>query len=106
MTDSFCVITTALDDRQAAENMASNLIEGGLAACVQILPIHSVYRWKGKLESTEEHLLLIKTVERLYPSVESVIREQHPYELPEIVRLPIDGGFAPYLEWIGESVIS
>ena len=71
---------------------------------MQVTPIQSTYRWKGKVEEAEEYLLIMKTQTRMYTLLEKAIREQHPYELPEILRLPVDGGFHPYLEWIKENV--
>ena len=85
--------------------MADRLINSGLAACVNILPLmQSVYRWQGKLEHGEEHLLLIKTRIERVESVISTIKANHPYELPEIIAVPIDSGFEPYLNWITQSV--
>jgi periplasmic divalent cation tolerance protein len=94
----------AVPDDFDAEGLASTLVDGGLAACVQILPrMTSVYRWKGSVEKATEKLLLIKTIESRVQDVESAIRSRHPYDVPEIIVVEISGGYAPYLAWIAES---
>jgi periplasmic divalent cation tolerance protein len=105
MSDKKIVLTTA-GSREEAEKIAQALVERHLAACVNILgPIHSVYRWQGKVESAPEHLLLIKTTAARFDAVAKTIRELHSYELPECIELPIEGGSAKYLEWIEQSVV-
>jgi periplasmic divalent cation tolerance protein len=94
-------------DAATAEQIAGNLVEKGLAACVNILPgILSVYQWKGKRESDQEHLLMIKTTRSAYPCLEQAILQLHPYELPEIIAVPINQGLAGYLAWIDTNVIN
>lgn len=95
-----CLIMTSLPDKPAAENMAKFLVESRLAACVQILPIQSFYIWQARLNNDAEFLLLIKTRAELYAPVEQAIRTRHPYEVPEIVKLPIAAGLPAYLDWI------
>lgn len=100
------VITTAetLDD---GERLARLLVEAELAACVQVLPqITSVYRWQGKVEQTGETLLLIKTTRAAYAELEAAIKQNHSYQTPEIVALPIEVGSAEYLNWLKVSVKS
>lgn len=81
--------------------MAEELIAARAAACVNVLaPCQSIYHWQGKTESAEEIPLLIKTTEDCYAEVERLIRTNHPYELPEIIRVPITGGLPEYLRWI------
>lgn len=104
MTNEFCLVTTALDDRESAYRLASRLVEMRLAACVQVTSVGSTYHWKGKVETVDEYLLTIKTLARLYTSLEKAIREEHPYEIPEILQLSIDGGFQPYIDWMRESL--
>jgi periplasmic divalent cation tolerance protein len=88
---------------EAAERLASALVEEQLAACVNALPgIQSVYRWQGALERSAETLLLAKTTAERYPALESRLRELHPYELPEIIALPIERGLPGYLAWVRE----
>ena len=92
---------TQLPDAAAARALADHLIEARLAACVSIMaPCHSVYRWQGNLEQAEEVPLLIKTSAERYEALEAAIRARHPYELPEIVAVPIERGLAGYLAWI------
>ena len=96
------LVLTNLPDRAAAERLAGALIEQRLAACINILaPCRSVYRWKGAVQHDEEHPLLIKTSAERYPELEAAIRGGHPYELPEIIAVPIERGLAAYLDWIG-----
>jgi periplasmic divalent cation tolerance protein len=96
------LVLTNLPDRAAAERLADALIGGRLAACVNILaPCRSVYRWKDAVQHDEEHPVLIKTTEARYAELEQAIRANHPYELPEIVAVPIERGLSAYLEWLG-----
>jgi periplasmic divalent cation tolerance protein len=95
------LVLTNLPDRAAAERLANALIGGRFAACVNVLaPCHSVYRWKDALQHDEEHPVLIKTTDERYPELEQAIRAHHPYELPEIVAVPIERGLPAYLDWI------
>lgn len=71
-----------------------------LAACVNITPVRSLYRWKGEFCDDEEHLLIIKTRRELAEAVIDAIKEEHPYEVPEIIALPVIAGSVPYLEWV------
>jgi periplasmic divalent cation tolerance protein len=104
MTDKRIVLTTAGSDEEA-RRLARALVERRLAACVNLVtPVESVYRWKGKVETAREWLLLIKTTAASLAAVEAAIRELHSYELPECLHLAIEGGSEEYLGWIGESV--
>jgi periplasmic divalent cation tolerance protein len=88
-----------------AERIGRALVEGGLAACVNVLPaVTSIYRWKGKVEREEERLLLIKTRAERFAALRETLVALHPYEVPEVIALPITDGHAPYLEWLDESV--
>jgi len=88
-------------DQATAQNIAGQLVDRALAACVNILPgLTSVYQWQGKRETTQEHLLLIKTADTVYPALEQAITELHPYELPEVIAVPIAQGLNGYLQWI------
>jgi periplasmic divalent cation tolerance protein len=99
-TDTLLVITN-LPDRASADTLAGALVERRAAACVNILaPCRSVYRWKGAIETAEEHPVFAKTTRDRYPVLERVIRELHPYELPEIIAVPLGGGLPAYLEWV------
>ena len=99
---STLLVLTNLPDRAAAERLADALIEKRVAACVNILaPCRSVYRWKGAVQHDEEHPLLIKTTSERYLALEAAIRAVHPYELPEIIAVPIERGLPEYLAWVG-----
>ncbi|MGR9088761.1 MAG: divalent-cation tolerance protein CutA [Gammaproteobacteria bacterium] len=101
MSNSIQIIVCTCPDLKSAETIARLLIERHLAACVNILPgITSIYRWQGRIESAQEHLLLIKSNEDSYQAVESALLDNHPYELPEIIAIPIEQGLADYLHWI------
>jgi len=98
--DAFLVISN-LPDRASAEKLARLLVDGHLAACVNILsPCRSLYRWKGKVEDAEEFPMLIKTTRERYAQLEAAIRKNHPYELPEIIAVPLAAGLPAYLEWV------
>jgi len=93
-------ITTCPDTR-VADTIATALVEERLAACVNILPgAHSVYEWQGKVEKEQESVLLIKSREDRLNALEVRLLELHPYELPELIVVPLVGGLAPYLSWI------
>ena len=95
------LVLTNLPDRAAAEALADALLEKRVAACVNILaPCRSVYRWKDAVQHDEEHPMLIKTTRERYPALEAAIRAGHPYELPEIVAVPIERGLPEYLNWV------
>lgn len=95
------LVLTNLPDAYSAHALAGALVEARLAACVSILaPCRSVYRWQGKLENAEEVPVLIKTTAARYAELEAAIRARHPYELPEIIAVPVDRGLPAYLEWV------
>jgi periplasmic divalent cation tolerance protein len=95
------LVLTNLPDRAAAERLADMLVAKNLAACVNILaPCRSVYRWKGAVQHDEEHPMLIKTTTERYGALEQALRAGHPYELPEIIAVPIEQGLPAYLEWV------
>ena len=95
------VVFSNLPDRDAALALARALVERRLAACVNVLAqCTSVYRWQGTTETAPEVPVLIKTTAERYPALEQAIRELHPYELPEIVAVPIRGGLPGYLQWV------
>jgi periplasmic divalent cation tolerance protein len=96
---------TTLPDEEQAKALARILVTRKLAACINILPkMTSIYEWQGKLEQGEEHLLIIKTEQNRLAELQETIKEAHPYELPEIIVVPIVGGYEPYLNWISNSV--
>ena len=88
-----------------ARRIASKVVRKHLAACATIIlgPVQSVYRWKGKVQTAREQLLVIKTVEKQLPALEAEIRRLHSYDVPEIIALPLDWGSADYLNWLTEN---
>ena len=104
MTDKRICLTTC-DSDEAAENLAQALVEQRLAACVNVLPgVRSYYRWKGKIESDSERLLLMKTTAGRVDSLRAAVLELHSYETPEFVVIAVEDGSAAYLEWIAANV--
>jgi periplasmic divalent cation tolerance protein len=104
---SALIVITNAPDRDVALKIARALIERRLAACVNILAeCTSVYRWQGRLETAAEVPLLIKTRAAIYADVEAAIKSLHPYELPEIVAVPIVRGLPAYLEWVGAETVT
>ena len=101
------LVLTHLPDRDAAMGLARTLVTGRLAACVNIgAPVESMYHWRGQIETAQEIPVTIKTRAALYPRVEAAIRASHPYELPEIVAVPITDGLPPYLEWLAAETVA
>lgn len=99
----FQIVLTTCPDAEAAERIARALVEEKLTACANILPpMRSVYRWKGKIEEASEQLLVVKIAVVRFPAVMDRIRALHPYELPEIVALPITDGLPDYLTWLNQ----
>ena len=99
------VVLTALGAQLDAEKIASALVEERLAACVNVIPgVVSVYRWKGAVEKENELVLVIKTMAQQVDALKARLVELHPYELPEVVVIPIAGGHQPYLDWLAEQV--
>lgn len=97
------LVITNLPDRAAAERIAETLVIQRVAACVNVLPeCRSVYRWEGKLEHATEVPLLIKTTRGAYSELEQALRKSHPYELPEIVAVPVAAGLPDYLNWVAQ----
>jgi periplasmic divalent cation tolerance protein len=97
--------TTTAPNLETAERIARRLVEERLAACVQIVDrIRSIYRWQGKVHEEPEVLLIVKTAEPLIPRIEALLREIHPYEVPELAAVPITAGSAAYLKWLAESL--
>lgn len=105
-TTRYAVVLVTASSRQEAEAIAQNLVESQLAACVNFMPVHSVYTWQGKVNSEEEWQLIVKTDLAHFSALEAKIRELHSYEVPEIIALPILAGSPPYLQWISDNVSS
>ncbi len=107
MNDILLVFTNLPDDA-SAEKLSRQLVEARAAACVnRLAACISTYRWNNDIETAAEVPLLIKTTRAAYPRVEKLIRESHPYELPEIIAVPVTAGFPAYLDWVnGETTTS
>ncbi len=105
MTDKVVVLVTC-GTRDEAGRITKDLVERRLAACVNVLdaPVRSTYRWKGKVETAEEILLLIKSSKKLLPAVRAEVERLHSYEVPEVIALPIADGSPAYLAWLAESL--
>ncbi len=103
MNSQVLLVLTNLPDRVSAEHLAEALVESRAAACVNILgECRSIYRWQGKMESASEVPLLIKSTEAAYPQLEAAIRSHHPYEVPEIIAIPVLTGLPGYLQWVAQ----
>ncbi len=95
------LILSTVPKLRDAESLAKLLVEKKLAACVNIIKIEkSIFKWKGKINSYPEYLLLIKSTAGKYTRLERAIKKNHPYALPEIIRLKVDGGLKKYLDWV------
>ncbi len=95
------VVLCTCPDEAVAKKLAAGLVEQRLAACVNVLPgIRSIYRWQGRVQEDGEVLLVIKTPEDRYGTLEGWLLEQHPYDVPEIIALPVERGLPAYLEWV------
>lgn len=91
-------------DHEAAVELANNLVDEALAACINIVPgLTSIYHWRGKRETGTEELLMIKTTRKQYPALQARIEALHRYELPEVIAVPIQVGLPAYLNWVDES---
>ena len=105
MEETLLVITNCPDE-ESANAIALAVVEARLAACVNILPrVQSVYRWQGAVESATEIPLFIKATVANYPALEKLVRERHPYAVPEIIALPIAQGLPAYLNWVAEETV-
>jgi len=99
------LVLTNLPDADSAGALATTLIESGVAACVNILaPATSVYRWEGKVQTDTETPMLIKCTRAAWPMLEKAIRAGHPYELPEIIAVPVTLGLPDYLDWVRSEI--
>ena len=104
---STLIVITNVPNQETALAIARALVERKLAACVNVLAeCASVYRWDGKVETAREVPLLIKTRAAIYDEVEAAIRSLHPYELPEIIAVPVERGLSDYLEWVNSETVT
>ena len=103
---SALIAFTTLPDLESAVKLADALVNARCAACVHILPQGtSVYRWMEKIEHAEEVTLLMKTTQAMYPMLERRVLENHPYDLPEIIAVPVTHGLPGYLDWISKETV-
>lgn len=100
MATDFALVLTTCGDAENARAIARDLVERRLAACVQIFPIDSFFRWEGRVQNETELMVLCKIRRADYPDVEAAIRAAHAYDVPEIIALPVEAGAASYLAWI------
>ena len=97
------LVFTNVPDRGIAERIAASLVAEGVAACVNVMAeCTSTYRWQGKIEQANEVPLFIKTTRAAYPQLEQALRKLHPYEVPEIIALPVSAGLPDYLNWVAQ----
>jgi periplasmic divalent cation tolerance protein len=99
-TSGYCVAQTTLPSEAQAAELARAIVQQRLGACVQVQAIRSFYVWQERAHDEAEWLLSIKTRSTLYPQLEAWLLEHHPYDTPEIIRLPITAGSAAYLAWV------
>lgn len=107
MTTNYQLILCTFPNFELARQCAQNLVTQKLAACVNILPaMTSVYAWQGEIETAQEHLLIIKAQANNYAQIENWLKSKHPYEIPEIIALPVEQGLPDYLNWISSCHVS
>ena len=97
------VLSTVSPDK--SELLAKNLLDSRVVACVNVLPVRSYYRWKGESIDEPEHLLIAKTTKEKTEEVITAIKSLHPYEVPEIIVLPVTDGYLPYLDWVHQETL-
>jgi periplasmic divalent cation tolerance protein len=103
LPDAAILVLTSLPDHESAQTLARSLVTGRLAACVNVgAPVESMYHWRGEIETAREVPVVIKTRQALYGAVEAAVKAAHPYELPEIIAVPVIHGLAGYLDWIND----
>jgi periplasmic divalent cation tolerance protein len=101
MAEEFLVVLTTWPDAEKARAAAKTLVEESLIACANIVPgVESIYRWEGKLETSAEVLMILKTTAARYAALQARIKDLHPYAVPEIVALPIANALPHYLNWV------
>jgi periplasmic divalent cation tolerance protein len=105
MQEHYIQVMTTTATQEDAERIAQALVQRREAACVQIIgPIRSIYRWQGNVETSQEWLCLVKSRQDLFPRIEATIRSLHPYEVPEILAVPVMAGSAGYLAWLDQEI--
>jgi periplasmic divalent cation tolerance protein len=104
MNNSYSVIMTTFPNQESLEKVSSKLLESGLAACIQYFDVTSMFSWEGKINKEPEKLLLIKTKSSLFDEIKAFITKEHPYDVPEIIQVPIEKMAEAYQLWM-ESVL-
>ena len=100
---SILAVLCTCPDEETARRLAGGLVEEKLAACVNVLPgIRSIYRWQGEVQDDAEVLMVIKTTRSAYDRLADWLEEHHPYDLPEVIALPVSEGLAAYLDWVAQ----
>lgn len=99
----YCMAMVTTDSEDKAVTLAKELVEAKLAACVQIASIRSIFVWEGKADDASEYLLLAKTSDSRYDDLEKFVKQNHDYDVPEILKVPITSGYGPYLSWVDEN---
>lgn len=102
MSNKYCMVLSTFESEEQVEPIVDKIIKEGFGACIQMIPMKSKYLWKGKVCSDSEVLVLIKTKNDLYESLQKLLSEIHPYETPEIIKIDISDGAPSYLLWISE----
>ncbi len=100
MSADYCIVWTTTDRKDIAELIANNLLEKGLAACVQMDEVNSFFKWQGRLTASKELRLIIKARSADYPQIQKVILSLHNYQIPEIIMTKIAAGLPTYLQWL------
>ncbi|MCF8215914.1 MAG: divalent-cation tolerance protein CutA [Chlorobium sp.] len=103
MNEEYCMVITTIAGGEEAEELAEGILANRLAACVQMTGIRSFFLWEGEVQRETEMLLLIKTTTGRYNALESYISEYHPYDVPEIIRIPVTAGLSGYLSWLSST---
>jgi periplasmic divalent cation tolerance protein len=107
VTPRVYVVLCTCPDGDVARRLAGGLVEARLAACVNVLPeIRSIYRWQGETCDDAEVLMIIKTTQAACPELERWLRSNHPYEVPEVLALPVEGGSHAYLDWVAQETLT
>jgi periplasmic divalent cation tolerance protein len=102
--DRHALVMITVGDREEAREISRHLVEAGLAAGAQILPIESIYRWQGEIVEDQEWLILVKTRSDRFNAIETTARDLHSYEVPPVLMIEMDEATEPYLAWIDENV--
>ncbi|HTL78648.1 MAG TPA: divalent-cation tolerance protein CutA [Candidatus Babeliales bacterium] len=104
MAEKIVLALSTFPDPETAREISNQLMSGSFAACANILPaIESIYRWKGEIETGNETLVLFKLSENRQSAFQDKLRSLHPYDIPEIIFVPVAGGLPDYLEWVSEN---